>query len=81
MLQLARHLERSQLGKLQMWSIWLPSVICEIQGELNPVTRGCSAEESGGDVLCPIHHVDNLGGMNWKTEDEESQPVEQKRKR
>lgn len=48
---------------------------------LNPITRGCSAVESGGDVLCPIPHIDNLGGIICKTEDEESQPVEQKRKR
>ncbi len=55
-----------------------PTVICKIQGKVNPITRGCYAIERGGDVFYPIPHIYRLGVI-CKTEDEESQPVEQGR--
>lgn len=71
--------ERSQLGKLFMTEILVrPTVICKIQGKVHPITRGCYSIERGGDVSYQIPHIYCLGVIR-KTEDEESQPVEQER--
>lgn len=55
-----------------------PTVIRKIQGKVHPITRGCYAIERGGNVSYQIPHIYCLGVI-WKTEDEESQPVEQER--